>query len=67
MSRAAMLLAALDDMTEPNQLESVLLTLLNVPLTVVPRLVTIVIQATRINASMTAYSTAVGPSSETTN
>ena len=39
------------------------LTVLNVPLTLVPRVWTIVMQATRIKASMTAYSTAVGPSS----
>src|SRR5262249_46005443 len=39
------------------------LTVLKVPLTLVPSDVTIVIQATRMSASMTAYSTAVGPSS----
>src|SRR5262245_21772974 len=39
------------------------LTVLNVPLTLVPSVVTIVMQATRISASITAYSTAVGPSS----
>src|SRR6185437_14960479 len=44
-----------------------LLTLLNVPLTLVPSEVTIVMQATRIRASITAYSTAVGPSSLTRN
>jgi hypothetical protein len=38
-------------------------TLLNVPLTVCPRVVTTVVQATKIRASITAYSTAVGPSS----
>ena len=38
---------------------------MKVLLILVPRLVTIVMQATRINASMTAYSTAVGPSSLT--
>src|SRR4051794_33594889 len=38
-----------------------LLTELNVPLTLVPRFVTTVTQATTIRASMTAYSTAVGP------
>jgi len=39
------------------------LTRLNVLQLDVPRVVTIVIQATRIKASITAYSTAVGPSS----
>jgi hypothetical protein len=39
------------------------LTVLNVPLTLVPSVVTIEMHATRIRASMTAYSTAVGPSS----
>ena len=38
-------------------------TLLKVPLMLVPSVVTIPMQATRIRASMTAYSTAVGPSS----
>ena len=42
-------------------------TLLKVELTEVPKLVTIVTQATKIKASMTAYSTAVGPSSLTRN
>jgi hypothetical protein len=42
---------------------SELLTLLNVPLTLVPSALMIVMHATRISASMTAYSTAVGPSS----
>ena len=40
-----------------------LFTLLNVLLTLVPSVVTIAMHATRIKASMTAYSTAVGPSS----
>jgi hypothetical protein len=44
-----------------------LFTLLNVPLMLVPRVLTMVMQATRIRASMTAYSTAVGPSSLVTN
>jgi len=38
-------------------------TVLKVLLTLVPSVVTIAMQATRIRASMTAYSTAVGPSS----
>jgi hypothetical protein len=38
-------------------------TVLRLPLTVVPRFVTIVTQAARIRTSMTAYSAAVGPSS----
>jgi hypothetical protein len=46
-----------------NQLPIVALTVLNVPLTLVPNVVTIVMHATRIRASITAYSTAVGPSS----
>ena len=41
--------------------------MLNVLLMVLPSVVTIVMQATRISASMTAYSTAVGPSSLTRN
>jgi hypothetical protein len=48
-----------------NQLLIDALTRLNVPLTLVPNVVTIVMHATRINASITAYSTAVGPSSLT--
>src|SRR5262245_575880 len=40
-----------------------LLTWLNLPLTDWPRLVRMVMLATMISASMTAYSTAVGPSS----
>lgn len=43
------------------------LTELNVPLTLPPRLVTTVMQATRISASITAYSTAVGPLSSDRN
>jgi hypothetical protein len=43
--------------------ERVLFTLLNVPLLFWPSDVTIVMQATMISASITAYSTAVGPSS----
>src|SRR5208283_2809449 len=46
---------------------SALLIVLNLPLMLVPSVVTIVMQATRIRASMTAYSTAVGPSSLTRN
>jgi len=46
---------------EPSELQTVL----NVPLMLLPRLVTIVTQATTIKASITAYSTAVGPSSLT--
>jgi hypothetical protein len=38
-------------------------TLLKVPLTLVPSEVTIVMQAIKMSASITAYSTAVGPSS----
>jgi hypothetical protein len=45
---------------------SVLLTELNVPLMLLPRAPTIETQATTMSASMTAYSTAVGPSSLTT-
>jgi hypothetical protein len=41
----------------------VLFTLLNVLLAVVPTDLTIVMHATKIKASITAYSTAVGPSS----
>src|SRR5271157_1662301 len=51
----------------PQLAVSVLFTLLNVPLMLWPRVVTMVMQATRIRASMTAYSTAVGPSSLTRN
>ena len=40
---------------------------MKVELTEVPRLETMVTQATRIKANITAYSTAVGPSSETRN
>src|SRR5207248_2065623 len=47
-------------------LPSALLAELNEPLTVVPRFFTIVTQAVMIIASITAYSTAVGPSSLTT-
>jgi hypothetical protein len=42
-------------------------TVLNVLLMLVPNCVTMVMQATRIRASMTAYSTAVGPSSQARN
>jgi hypothetical protein len=42
-----------------------LLTVLNVPLMRVPRLLTIVTQATMIRASITAYSSAAGPCSLT--
>jgi hypothetical protein len=44
---------------------SELLTELNVLLMLVPRFLTIVTQATTMRASITAYSTAVGPSSLT--
>src|SRR5262249_21747116 len=50
---------------EPELVPSELLTELNVPLMLVPRFLTIVTQATTIRASITAYSTAVGPSSLT--
>jgi len=43
----------------------VLLTVLNVPLMLLPSAPTIETQATMIKASITAYSTAVGPSSLT--
>ena len=46
---------------------SLLVTLLNVALVFVPKAVTVVMQATMIKASMTAYSTAVGPSSDARN
>ena len=42
-------------------------TLVNVLLALVPRAVMAVMHTTMINASMTAYSTAVGPSSEIRN
>ncbi len=45
--------------------DRVLLTVLNVPLTLVAKLLTIVTMATTIKPSITAYSTAVGPSSLT--
>ena len=45
------------------QLPAALFTVLKVPLALVPRVVMIVMHATRIRASITAYSTAVGPSS----
>jgi hypothetical protein len=47
--------------------DSVLLTVLNVPLTVPASLPTIATMATTIKPNITAYSTAVGPSSLTTN
>jgi len=43
------------------------LVLLNELFTFVPRAVTVVMQATMINANMTEYSTAVGPSSDARN
>ena len=49
------------------QLESEVLTRLNELLTDVPNVLTIVTLATIIRASMTAYSTAVGPSSDSMN
>src|SRR5436305_14005170 len=46
---------------------SELFTLLKVPLMLCPSVLMMVMQATRIRASMTAYSTAVGPSALTRN
>jgi|SRR5271157_1161270 len=46
-------------------LDSEVLTVLKVLLMLLPSVVTIEMQATRISASITAYSTAVGPSSLT--
>src|SRR5262249_19652332 len=54
-----------DDHQEPEPPLSVLCTELNVPLMLVPRLLITVTQTTTIRASITAYSTAVGPSSLT--
>src|SRR4051794_12533707 len=52
---------------ESDQLLADVLTVLKVPLTLVPKVVTMVMHATRIKASITAYSTAVGPSSPARN
>jgi len=48
-------------------LDSEVFTVLKVLLMLLPSVVTIEMQATRISASITAYSTAVGPSSLTRN
>src|SRR5262249_44495764 len=55
------------DQLPPPPPASELLTLLKVELTLVPSAETMVMHATMIRASMTAYSTAVGPSSLTRN
>src|SRR5580698_4183268 len=53
----------LDQLPDGNELP----TLVNVPLALVPNVVTAVMHTTMMRASMTAYSTAVGPSSALTN
>jgi hypothetical protein len=64
LPRAASFLPAGPKGKRIGQLEDIEpLTFENVPLMVVPSEVTIVIHATRMSASITAYSTAVGPSS----